>query len=204
MEIKNQEEIKIGSEVGKMVNCSVCQKEGTTDEFTTLQGHKGQNVYLCSECKANVDKAFEAETKNPNILLAIVVGVIGGIIGGIIWYFITINTNYEIGYVSLGLGYLIGFGVYLGSGKKRGHKLQIISAIIAVIAIVVTEKFIMQYFVNDYLKNNPSEIPDYNGQKISVSLLNPEFWKNFISPIGLLIYAIGIYLAYKFCKPRKI
>lgn len=100
---------------------------------------------------------------------------------------------------------MIGFGVYFGAGKKRGHNLQIISALLAVVTIIITEKFIADYFLNDYIQNNPAEFPDIPvGQSVSISFLEPEFWKSFISPIGLLIYAIGIYLAYTFCKPRKI
>jgi len=205
MEKTTPEKITIGSEVGVKVNCAMCQKEGTTDQFVTLQGNKGQSIYLCPECKQKANQSFEDETKNPNILLAIVVGAIAAAIGGIVWYFVAIGTGMEIGYISLGLGYVIGFGVYLGAGKKRGHQLQIISALLAVVAIIVIEKFIFDHFLNEYIQNNPAEFPDFPvGQSISISFFEPEFWKSFVSPIGLLIYAIGIYLAYKFPKPRKI
>lgn len=205
MEETTPEKITIGSEVGVKVNCSTCQKEGTTDQFTTLQNDKKENVFLCAECKEKMNTAFEDETKNPNFLLGVVGGGVGALIGGIIWYFVAIGTGMEIGYISLGLGYLVGFGVYLGAGKKRGHQLQIISALLATIAIIVTEKFLFDYFLNDYIQNHPAEFSDFPaGQSVSVSFFESEFWKSFISPVGLLIYTIGIYLAYKFCKPKKI
>lgn len=205
MEKSTSEKITIGSEVGVKVNCEMCRKEGTTDQFVTLQGNKGQSIYLCSECKQKANQAFENETQNPNILLATIAGAVAALIGGIIWYIVAISAGMEIGYISLGLGYLVGFGVFLGAGKKRGHQLQIISALLTVAAIVVIEKFIFDYFANDYIQSHLSEFPDFpEGQKISVSFLEPEFWKSFASPIGLIIYAIGIHLAYKFPKPRKI
>ena len=205
MENSVQDKITIGSEVGKTVRCSMCQKEGTTDQFFTLQGHKGQNVHLCPECKEKANQTFESETKNPNIILAVVLGSIGAVIGGLVWYFVAIGTGKEIGYISLGMGYLVGFGVHFGSGKKRGHQLQIISAFLVVVAIIMTEKFIFEYFLNDYVQNHLSEFPNISqGQLISIGFFEPAFWKTFLSPIGLFIYAIGIYLAYRFCKPRKI
>lgn len=205
MKDTTEEKITIGSDVGKKVNCLICKKEGTTDQFIILQGNKGGSVYLCPECKEKANKEFEDETKNPNILFAILGGAVGAVIGGAIWYLVAIGTGKEIGYISLGLGYLIGIGVYLGSGKKRGHKLQIISAVLAIIAIILTEKFIFDHYLNQYIQNHLSEFPNFSpGQSISISFSEPEFWKNFVSPIGLLIYAIGIYLAYKYCKPRKI
>jgi len=205
MEKPTQEKITADSGSKAKVNCSMCRKEGMADQFTTLKNDKEENIFLCEECRGKVNAAFEDETKNPNILFAIIAGAIGGVIGGVIWYFVAIITGWEIGYVSLGLGYLVGLGVYWGAGKKRGHQLQIISALIAVVAIIVTEKFVLDYFLNDYIRNNPVEFPGFSvGQSISVSFFEPEFWENFISPIGLVIYAVGIYLAYNFCKPRKI
>lgn len=206
MEHDNSEEkIIIGSEVGVKVNCAMCHKEGTTDHFITLQTHKGESAYLCPSCKEKANQEFESETKNPNILLACVFGAAGAAVAGVIWYFFAILTGKEIGYLSLGMGYLIGYGVYFGAGKKRGRHLQIISALLAIIAIVVTEKFIFDYFLNDYVKSHLSEFPEVSaGDSFSVSFLQPEFWESMVSPIGLLIYAFGIYLAYKFCKPRKI
>ena len=205
MEKITLEKIDIGSQVGIKVNCSMCKKEGTTDEFVTLQGEKDQNIYLCLGCKDKANQSFEDETKNPNILLAVVVGAIAALVGGIVWYYFTILSGFEIGYVSLGLGYLVGFGVYYGAGKKRGHKLQIISALITVIAIILIEKFILDHLANEYLQNNPTEFPDIPiDTSISVSIFSAGFWESFVSPIGLLIYAIGVYLAYGFCKPKKI
>jgi len=205
METNQTEKITIGSEVGKTVNCSMCQKQGTTNEFITLQGAKGQSTYLCPDCREKTKQAFEAETKDPNIFLAILAGAVGAAIGGVVWYFVAIGTGREIGYISIGMGYLVGYGVHLGAGKKRGQRLQIIAALLMAVAIIVTEKYIFDFFLNDYIKNNPGEFPDIApGEKVAVSLLEPELWKSFISPIGLLIYAFGIYIAYKFCKPRKI
>lgn len=204
MENKTPEKIKIGSDVGKKVNCSMCNKEGTTDQFVTLQSHKGGNVYLCPECRIKTNDAFEAETKNPNVVLGVILGAVGAVLGGLVWYFVAVGAEREIGYISLGLGYLVGMGVYLGSGKKRGHKLQIISAVITLLAIFVTEKFIFDYFLNQYVQAHISEFPQMAGQSVSVSFFNPDFLTNLVTPIGLLIYAVGIYFAYKVCKPRKI
>jgi hypothetical protein len=197
--------ISIGSEVGKTVSCSNCGREGTTEEFITLRDHKGKDVYLCPECKEETNQKFLAETTGQNIILAGVGGIIGAVIGSLIWYFITTNTGQEIGYISLGLGYLVGFGVYLGSGKKRGLNLQILSAFIAILAIFITEKFIFDYFVNSYITQHLTDYPMLSTHRyVFVSFLDPDFLQQFISPIGLLIYAIGIYIAFKFCKPRKI
>lgn len=205
MENTEVEKIKIGSDVGMKVNCSMCQKEGTTDQFITLRGNKGQNVYLCPDCKVQANQAFEAETKDPNILRAILLGAVGALIGGVVWYAVAVAFELQIGYVALGLGYLVGLGVYIGAGRKRGRQLQIISVILVIIAIVVAKKFTFDYFANDYIQHHLSEFPNFApGQTVSISIFSSVFWETMVTPIGLLIYAFGVYIAYKFCKPRRI
>ena len=170
-----------------------------------MRGDKNQDVHLCPECKLQLDAAFVEETKDPKTVPALVLGIAAAALGSFGWYLITIATGMEIGYISIGLGYLVGTGVYLGSGKKRGLRLQVMSALLAVFAILVAEKFILEHYVNEYIRNNPGEFPDMAaGEYLSVSFFEPMFWENLVSPISVLIYAIGVYVAFKVCAPRKI
>ena len=200
-----QEKIAIGSEAGKKINCSMCGKEGTTDQFVTLQSKKGERAYLCTECREKTNAALEAETKNPNLIGAIGLGIIASIIGGILWYFITVAIEREFGYIALGLGYVIGLGVLFGSGKKRGQTLQIIAVVLTLATIFVAEHFIFNHFANEYVQANLAEFPGIEaGDTVSVPWFEPVFLKELASPIGLLIYAIAAYVAYRVPKPRKI
>jgi len=197
--------IKIGSEVGLKVNCDRCEKPGTTESFVTLRDNKNKDIHLCGDCREKTNAEFSAETKDANIPLAILFGVVGAAIGGILWYLITTITKTEVAYLAIGLGYIIGFAVHLGSGKKRGMNLQVISAVLTVIALFVSEKFIFSYFANSYIQTHLSEFPGIEqGQMISIPVYDSAFLHSLVSPIGLLIYAIGIYFAFKYCKPRKI
>jgi len=201
----SEEKITIGSHVAMKVQCAMCSKEGIGEEFTTAQDHKNNEIHLCLECKEKTNMAFEQETHKPNLILGVLFGAVGAAIGGAIWYLVTIGSGWEIGYISIGLGYLTGLGVYRGAGKKRGHQLQIIAAILVVVTIVITNKFIFDQLINDYIQANPNEFPGFPvGESVSISFLEPEFWKGMVSPIGLLIYATGIYVAYSYCKPRSI
>jgi hypothetical protein len=146
------------------------------------------------------------ETKNPNYLRAIAGGVIAGIIGGLLWYFIAVLTNREFGYVAIALGFLVGMGVIVGSGGKRGHMLQMIALLLTLFVIFVAEYGIFRHTLNIYIQEHASELNDIDPNMIrdALGVLNPIFLKSLISPIGLVIYAIGAYCAYSIPKPRKI
>lgn len=124
--------------------------------------------------------------------------------GAVIWYYITVLTDHEYGYVSLGLGYLVGYAVLMGAGKRRGKKLQIISALLVTLGIFVAEYAIFSHNLHIYMATNPSQFDWWDGQPLWVDPWNPLFLESLASPIGLLIYAIGIYLGYMVCKPQKL
>src|SRR3989344_8188676 len=108
-----EEQIQIGAKAEERVQCSNCGKEVVVSQTHSYKGKKGEDIYFCADCKGKIDEQLSAETKNPNFVGALIGGLIGAIIGGSIWYGIAVVTGYEIGYVALGLGYLVGFGVHL-------------------------------------------------------------------------------------------
>lgn len=199
------EAITIGANVGREVDCSQCAKKGKAEEFFSYEGENDNDVYLCKECRTSINSAIENETKDPNIAGAVGLGILASIIGGIAWYYITVTTEREIGYIAIGLGYLIGMAVMIGSKKKRGLKLQFLAAGLTLIAIFVSEYYIYTHFVNEYIQVNLNEFPDFSpGDVADISLFDVGFLKNLLSPIGLLIYAIGAYVAYGIPKAKKI
>jgi hypothetical protein len=203
---KENDKIIIGSSVHKSVVCEQCKKEGKADTFFSYQKKDKTEMYLCSECRDKMNAAFKEETKNPNYLRAIAGGVIAGIIGGLLWYFIAVLTNREFGYVAIALGFLVGMGVIVGSGGKRGHMLQMIALLLTLFVIFVAEYGIFRHTLNIYIQEHASELNDIDPNMIrdALGVLNPIFLKSLISPIGLVIYAIGAYCAYSIPKPRKI
>lgn len=199
------EKIVIGTHVDKEVSCSNCGKKGTTAELFSYIGKHNTDLYLCANCKAQINDELQSETKNIKYFGAIGLGIVAGIVGAIAWYYIVVLTGYEIGYVALGLGYLIGFAVYFGGGKKRNHKLQILAAILTALTIFFAEHAIFNHMATEYVQSHLSEFPDFAvGDKAYVSLFNSNFLSNLVSPISLVIFALGIYFAYKFLRPRKI
>lgn len=54
-----------------------------------------------------------------NFLFAIFAGLAASLIGAVIWTVITVVTNYQIGFMAIGVGFLTGFAVqYFGRGSS--------------------------------------------------------------------------------------
>ncbi|HBD94849.1 MAG TPA: hypothetical protein DC057_11825 [Spirochaetia bacterium] len=197
----SDEIIKIGSNENEQVVCSKCKKEiFVKDGFTFLENN--ETIYLCSECNNQTEKEFISETENSNYFGAISLGLLAGVIAGVAWYLITTITERQIGYISIGVGFIIGYGVLFGSGKKRGFNLQIISAVITLITLLCSEYFIALHFIRKYFLSNKTEFPNYDGHFFFLSPFNEDIVNSIFSPIGVLIWCIGIYFAFSMTKSR--
>jgi len=72
-------------------------------------------------------------------------GILASIIGGAVWGLIVNLTDYEFGYMAVGLGFLTGYGVLLFSKGKRGLPFQIIAVVTAGLGILIG-KYIIYVF----------------------------------------------------------
>ncbi|MBM3250381.1 MAG: hypothetical protein FJZ09_06035 [Candidatus Omnitrophica bacterium] len=201
---KDDFQIKIGAKADESVNCGQCQGQFPAAQRYAYKGKKGQTVYLCEKCHEAAEKAFREETQNPNLAKAAVVGSLAALAAGVAWYLFSVLTGYQIGYVAIGVGFLIGHAVIWGSGKKRGPSLQIISAVITVVTLLVSQYFLVLFYLREYLLEHSAEFPGYNGQWLFVSPFEPDVLKAMFSPIGLIIWGVGIYFAYSLPKARSI
>jgi Ca2+/H+ antiporter len=138
------------------------------------------------------------------MLGAFLLGMGAAFIAGILWFAISVVTGYQIGYVAIGVGFLIGYAVLFGSGKKRGMPLQIMSAAMTLVTLFASQYFITLFYIRKYLLENKAQFPDYTGQWFLVNPFSPDIIASMISPIGLLIWAVGIYFAYSLPKSRSI
>jgi hypothetical protein len=57
-------------------------------------------------------------------------------------------------------------------------------------------------YYRQYLLENKTEYPDYHGEMFLLSPFDPAVPRDLISPVGLLIWGIGIYFAYSTPKSR--
>ena len=192
----SEEQISIGSKAKETVSCENCKKSIPAGEQYTLRGKDKKEVHLCSECKENINKVFAEETKNPNLPKAILGGIVGGGLGGLLWFLFVVVTKLELGWIAIGVGWLVGMGVHLGSGRKRGLHLQLLSAFLTLATLFIANYFVLYKLVQDEVGIGLQQLP--------FSLVMQVFMKSIISPIGLLIWAIGLYVAFRVPQPRKI
>lgn len=73
----------------------------------------------------------------PNLALATLAGLFAALVGAIAWGVIADRTQYEVGIVAWGIGFLTGFAVQRGGGERKGPALQAIAVVTALLGVLL-------------------------------------------------------------------
>lgn len=83
-----------------------------------------------------IQPAIEQLDDQPSLLMGLVGGVIAMLVGAIVWGAITYFTNYQIGWMAIGVGFLVGVAIkFFGRGKTLIFGIS--AAVLALIGCVL-------------------------------------------------------------------
>ena len=122
-------------------------------------------------------------------------GLAAAIIGAIAWAIVTVSTNYQIGFMAVAVGALVGFARRIGNGGKAfgilGAFLALFGCVLgnyfSIIAFASAERHIG--FFTMLNEADPTKVADL-------------MWDDFLSA-SVLFYAIAVYEGYRFSIVRK-
>jgi hypothetical protein len=136
------------------------------------------------------------------ILLGTVGGLLGAVIGGIVWGFILQFTEYEVGYVALGIGLLCGWAVgYFSSGGK-GLVFQLIAIVCSVLGIFLGKYYgfyviLKEIIAEDYGANYADEISLFSSDVFSFFIEN---LTEIADGFDILFIILAIYMAWRMLR----
>lgn len=144
-----------------------------------------------------VQERIENIKKEQDMGLGIIGGSIGGLIGAVLWAAITYFSGYQIGWLAVGVGLLVGFGVRkLGKGIDK--EFGVVGGIIALISVVLGNFLASIGFLATAFEIGYIEMLIAFNYAMTFELLKETF-----SVMDLLFYGIAIYEGYRFSF-RKI
>lgn len=162
---------------------------------------------LVEQTAAVVEQQAEKEQlEGHDIPMAIIGGILAAIVGGGVWAAIAYFTEYEVGYIAIGVGILAGYAVVWLSHGKKGFILQIIAIISSLLAIGVGKYFTVFFLVKKLVAEQySSSVAD------SISFFSADFWNAFnevfwqnLSPYDALWVILAVYSAWKIPQAFKV
>ena len=128
------------------------------------------------------------------LLLGGFAGLAAAIIGAIVWAVVTVTTKFQIGFMALGVGALVGFVMRIGNGGKA---FSILSAFLALFGCILGNYFSLIAFASaEQHVGFFTMMHDADPAKVMSAI-----WEDLMST-SVLFYAIAAYEAYKFSTVR--
>lgn len=134
-----------------------------------------------------------AELKeSQNFPLAIVAGAVAALAGAGIWAIITAVTNYQIGWMAVGVGVLVGMAVRR-AGKGLDRSFGIAGAVLSLLGCLLGNALTVYYFAAKQIEEPFLKVLT----NLPFSEVLQEMKRGF-SAFDLLFYAIAVYEGYRF------
>jgi hypothetical protein len=128
--------------------------------------------------------------------LALAAGVVAALVGAAIWAIVTDVTGYQIGWMAVAVGFIVGYSVrYLGKGVERPY--QYVGAMCALLGCVLGNYFAMAGYAAQQLHADIFTVISRIPLDKALSVMQESF-----QPMDLLFYAIAVYEGYRFSLKR--
>lgn len=139
--------------------------------------------------------AFYNQLKSKeNFPLGILGGVVAAIVGAILWAIISVFTERQIGWMAVGVGFLVGYAIRLlgrGVAKRFGY----IGAVCSLFGCVFGNLLTICGFI---ARNESVPIVNVVWAVMTHPLATGELLIKTFSPMDILFYGIAIYEGYRF------
>lgn len=166
-----------------------------------------ESVKIEDPAKATAENFIEPgdisnEAKNnlrlqQDTVYAIIGGSSSAIVGALLWTLITVTTKYQIGYMAIGIGFIVGFGVrFFGAGIDRYF--GIIGGAFALFGCLLGNLLSQVYFVAEAERLGYFETLTL----LNIDVINSIFTES-AHPMDFLFYGIAITAGYRYAF-RKI
>lgn len=141
--------------------------------------------------EAMVQTAMEGFRADQNLIGGALAGLAAAAVGAAVWAAVTVVTDYQIGWMAVGVGFIVGMAMR-AVGKGIDKVFGVIGAGLALFGCLLGNVLTIVYFVSKavslgyfetFSRMNPATIPD---------LMVATF-----SPIDLLFYGIALYEGFK-------
>jgi phosphate/sulfate permease len=140
---------------------------------------------------ADVQRAVERLRSQQNFVAGLFAGAVAALVGAVIWAVITDVTGYQIGFMAIGVGFIVGYAVRV-AGKGIDQSFAIMGAVLALLGCVVGNALAVLGIVANQENMRYSEL----WSRIDLPTMGNLMAATF-SPMDLLFYAIAIYEGYK-------
>jgi hypothetical protein len=114
---------------GTATACTLCHTPFAAEYFDV----GGQQI--CRACSDKVAYQTSTPREMSTLVRAGIAGTIAAILGALLYFAVIAISGFEVGLVSIAIGYMVGYGIRLGTRGRGGRRFQVIALVLTYWAI---------------------------------------------------------------------
>lgn len=127
-----------------------------------------------------------------NLLMGLAAGAVAMVVSAFLWAAVTLATDYQIGYMAIGVGFLVGFAIRF-AGKGMDQIFGITGAVLSLIGCLLGNLFTFVGILAGEWGIDYLAVISQLDMTTIISLFEVTF-----SPIDLLFYGLALFFGYKY------
>lgn len=137
-------------------------------------------------------RAMEFFREEQNLAIGTIYGLIAALAGAAVWAGVTIATEYKIGWMAVGIGFLTGIAVRAG-GKGIDQVFGIVGGAMSLVGCVLGNLFTVAWYVSQEFGVPVSEVLSGLDPESAIELMSATF-----EVMDLLFYGLAVYFGYRY------
>ena len=134
---------------------------------------------------------MQSFAEEQNLLMGTITGLLAALAGAGIWAGVTVATEYQIGWMAVGIGFLVGLAMRYG-GKGITPAFGTVAAVLSLFGCIVGNVLTYTWFIADMEGLAFMDVASQLNPAVIVGLLTSTF-----AAVDVLFYGLAVYFGYK-------
>jgi FtsH-binding integral membrane protein len=151
---------------------------------------QAQPEFQISEQEA--ERALEVFRQEQNLVAGSMAGLIAAVSGAAVWAGVTVVTEYQIGWMAVGLGFLVGIAIRT-MGRGIDQVFGVVGAVMALVGCVLGNVFTIAWYISAQTGSSLMSVLTQLDMELVIDLITETF-----QVMDILFYGLALYFGYKY------
>jgi hypothetical protein len=151
---------------------------------------QAQPEFQVSEQEA--ERALEVFREEQNLVVGSMAGLTAAVTGAAVWAGVTVVTEYQIGWMAVGLGFLVGIAMRT-MGKGIDQVFGVVGAAMALVGCVLGNVFTIAWYISAQTGSSLISVLTQLDIALMIDLITETF-----QVMDILFYGLALYFGYKY------
>ena len=140
----------------------------------------------------DAERALDVFRQEQNLVVGGMAGLIAAVAGAAVWAGVTVVTDYQIGWMAVGLGFLVGIAIRT-MGRGIDQVFGVVGAVMALVGCVLGNVFTIAWYISAQTGSSLMSVLTQLDMELMIDLITESF-----QVMDILFYGLALYFGYKY------